>query len=443
MNKKFFKFIISFILLFAIFCCTISAAAFQISGFELNAEGAMLVSLDTGEVLYSKNADKKMYPASITKLLVATVVLDNTDNLDNEIITYTEEANNAILGTGASVIGLKIGEELTVRQALYCLLISSGGDVAYAIAHHFGGDTDGFMDMMNKKATEIGMQYSNFGNPVGLHDENTYTTPRDVSLLAKYVLKYDIILEITSLARYQLPATNMSGIRYLSTTNFLIDPATNYFYKYAKGLKTGFTDEAGRCVVSTASYNGYNYLCIVMKCNSKGGVRNEFLDSSNLYRWAFNNFEFKSVLDITKPVAEIPVDLSLESDYISLYPEKSITSILPTKADESTITINTQLIAERVKAPVKAGTILGTADILYAGEVIGTVNLVCKDDIKPNLFLQIGTVVKGIFSSTAFKIILGIIGLGILIFVGICIYLNTHNKKRRKVKYIPYNKHKK
>lgn len=295
MNKKFFKFIISFILIFAIFCCVISASAFQISGFELNAKGAMLISLDTDEVLYAKNADSKMYPASITKLLVAAVMLDNTQNLDTEIITYTNEANNAILGTGASVIGLKIGEELTARQALHCLLISSGGDVAYAIAHHYGGTTEHFMAMMNNKAAEIGMVNSSFGNPVGLHDDATYSTPRDVSILAKYVLKYDIILEITSLARYQLPATNMSGVRYLSTTNFLIDPATNYFYKYAKGLKTGFTDEAGRCVVSTASLDGYNYLCIIMNCNSKGGVRNEFIDSRNLYRWAFNNFEYKSV----------------------------------------------------------------------------------------------------------------------------------------------------
>ena len=180
-----------------------------------------------------------------------------------------------------------------------------------------------------------------------------------------------------------------------------------------------------------------------MKCDSKGGVRNEFLDSRNLYRWAFNNFEFKSVLDITKPVAEIPVDLSLESDYISLYPEKSITSILPTKADESTITINTQLISERVKAPVKAGTILGTADVLYAGEVIGKVNLVCRDDIKPNLFLQIGATVKNVVTSTAFKMIIGILVCGILVFIGICIYLNRNNKKRRKVRYIPYDKHKK
>ena len=443
MNKKFFKFIISFILIFAIFCCTVSVSAFQISGFELNAKGAMLISLDTDEVLYSKNADTKMYPASITKLLVAAVVLDNTNNLDTEIITYTDEANNAILGTGASVIGLKIGEELTVRQALYCLLISSGGDVAYAIAEHFGGSTENFMSMMNTKAREIGMANSSFGNPVGLHDDNTYTTPRDVSLLAKYVLKYDVILEITSLARYQLPATNMSGVRYLATTNFLIDPATNYFYKYAKGLKTGFTDEAGRCVVSTASLNGYNYLCVIMNCNSAGGVRNEFVDSRNLYRWAFNNFEFKSVLDVTKPVAEIPVELSLDTDYIPLYPEKSIKSILPKLADESTISVNATLLYDRVIAPVTANTVLGTAEIVYAGEVIGTVNLISREDVKPNFFLQIGRLVKNIFTSTAFKIIGALCFLGVLVFIGICVYLNTNNKKRRKVKYIPYNKHKK
>ena len=438
MFKKFSKFIITFIIIFAIFCCAVSASAFQISGFELNAEGAMLISLDTDEVLYSKNADAKMYPASITKLLVAAVMLDNTADLDTEIITMTKEAYTAILGTGASVIGLQIGEELTARQALHCLLISSGGDVAYAIAHHYGGDTAGFMAMMNKKAAEIGMRYSSFGNPVGLHDDNTYTTPRDVSKLAKYVLKYEVILEVTSLARYQLPATNMSGVRYLSTTNFLIDPNTNYFYRYAKGLKTGFTDEAGRCVVSTASYDGYNYLCIVMKCNSKGGVRNEFLDSQNLYRWAFNNFEFKSVLDVTKPVAELPVDLSLDTDYLPLYPEKSITSILPIKADDSTISIDTHLNTERVKAPIKAGTVYGTADIIYAGEVIGSVNLICKDDIKPNLFLQIGATVKSFFSSTVFKVILGVIIGGVAIFILSCIVLTVRSRKRCKVKYIPY-----
>ena len=231
------------------------------------------------------------------------------------------------MGTGSVVVGLKIGEQITARQALNCLLISSGGDVAYAIAHHYGGNTDGFVAMMNEKAKEIGMASSHFGNPVGLHDDETYTTGNDILTLAKYALRYDAFKEVTSAVRYTLPATNMSKERTYSTTNFLTNPTTNYYYQYAKGIKTGFTTEAGRCVVSTASYNGYNYLCVIMGCTNADGRRHEFMDSRNLYRWAFNNFEYKSILDTTKPITEIEVDLSLDTDHIPLYAEKNLAQI--------------------------------------------------------------------------------------------------------------------
>ena len=436
--KRLFKYIITFILIFSTFACN-SASAFQISGFELNAKAAMLISLDTGEVLYAKNENEKMYPASLTKMLAAVIVLENTGDLDNTKITTTKSALRAISGTGASVIGLKEGEELTVRQALYCLLVSSGGDIAYVIAEHYGGTTEGFMDMMNKKAQEIGMTSSHFGNPVGLHDEQTYTTASDIALLAQYALKYDAFAEITSTVRYNMAATNMSPARTLSTTNFLIDRSTNYYYKYAAGVKTGFTDEAGRCVVSTASYEGYNYLCIIMNCDSTGGQRNEFVDSRNLYRWAFNNFEYKTLIDTTLPVAEIPVELSMSSDFIQLYPEKSITSILPIQADSSTISIEPTLIAEKVDAPVESGTVLGTADVIYAGEVIGRVNLVSRETVKANVILQTGRILKNVFTSPPFKIILILIGIGVLIFIGACIKLNMKSTKHRKVKYMPYD----
>ena len=441
--KRLFKYIITLILIFSIFVSP-TVSAFQISGFELNAKAAMLISLDTGEVLYAKNETAKMYPASITKLLAAVIMVENTPDLDNTKITATKQALTEILGTGASVIGLKEGEELTVRQALYCLLVSSGGDVAYVIAEHYGGSTENFMDMMNKKAAEIGMTASHFGNPVGLHDEQTYTTAADIALLARYALQYDVITEVTSVSRYQLAATNKSAARTLSTTNFLIDPSTNYYYKYASGLKTGFTDQAGRCVVSTASYEGYNYLCIIMNCDSSGGQRNEFVDSRNLYRWAFNNFEYKTLIDTTLPVAEIPVELSFSSDFIQLYPEKSITSILPVQADASTINIVPTLVSETATAPVKAGTVLGTAEIIYAGEVIGKVNLVSRETVKANIILQTGRVLKNIFTSTPFKIILALIVAAVLIFIGACIKLNMKSTKRRKVKYMPYDhrKHK-
>ncbi len=439
MIKRTFKYIITFLLIFSILS-SIPVSAFQFNEFELNAKGTVLLSLDTDEVLYSQNADQKMYPASLTKMLVTAVVLDNTTDLSSKV-TVSKSALNEISGTGASVIGLKVGEELTIEQALYCLLIASGGDVAYVLAEHFGGDTAGFMDMMNKKAVEIGMTASHFGNPVGLHDDETYTTPNDIVKLFKYVLNYPIFKEIVGKARYTLPATNLSKSRILSTTNFLIDPSTNYFYKYCNGGKTGFTDEAGRCVVTTATNGGYTYMCVIMNCDTKNGVQNQFRDSINLYKWAFTSFEYKSVLDITKPVTEIPLELSMDTDYLQLYPEISLKKILPKAADESTITIVPKLNKEAAKAPVTVGTVYGTADIIYGGEVIGTVNLVSRENIKANIILQIGAIFKGVISSTVFKIILILIAAAVVVYIVIVIKLNTDSKKRhRKVRYIPYDK---
>lgn len=441
MFKTLIKYILTFIIIISIVSCTVSA--YQINGFELNAHTAVLLSLDTGEVLYSQNADEKVYPASLTKMLAAVVLIENTADLDSEKIVMTKSALRSISGTGSSVIGLQENEEITARQALHCLLVSSGGDVAYAIAEHYGGSTEGFMVLMNQKAAEIGLASSHFGNPVGLHDEETYTTGNDIALLAKYALQHEAFVEATSVSRYTLPATNLSAQRTLSTTNFLIDPTTNYYYQYAKGIKTGFTDQAGRCVVSTASYNGYNYLCVIMGCKNENGLRNEFIDSRNLYRWAFNNFEYKSILDSTKPVTEIKLNLSLSTDHIALYPEKGLTQIFPKSADSSTITIKPHLISEEVDAPIKAGDILGTADIIYSEQTIGTVNLVASESVNANFILQIARVVKNIFSSLVFKIILAVLGIALIIYIGAIIKLNMGRKSHRKVKYIPIDKDKK
>ncbi len=441
MFKKLAKYILTFLLIISILSCT--AHAYQINGFTLDAHTAILLSLDTGEILYTKNADDKVYPASLTKMLTAIVLIENTENLDTEIITYTNDANNEILGTGSVVIGLKIGEQLTARDALYCLLVSSGGDVAYAIAHHYGGNTEGFTEMMNAKAAEIGLKNSHFGNPVGLHDSQTYTTGTDISLLARYALQYDIFKEVTNSVKYTLPATNMSGPRYFTTTNYLINPNTDCYYKYASGVKTGFTDEAGRCVVSTASNGGYNYLCVIMGCKNADGRRNEFIDSANLYRWAFNNFEYKSILDTTKPVTEMRVNLSLETDHIPLYAENNLTQIFPKTADSSTVTIKPTLKYEEIDAPVKAGTVLGTAEVIYSEQVIGTVNLVAGETVEASAILQIAKVIKNIFTSTAFKIVVAVIVLGILVYIGMIIKLNYGKKSHRKVKYIPMDKDKK
>ncbi len=443
MLKRTYKYIITFILIFAIFSSNV-VSAFQISGFEVSAKAALLISLDTDQVMHEKNADQKMYPASLTKILVAVMLLEKVKDLDNTTLTTSENAHDAILGTGATNIGLKVGETITARQALYALLVSSAADVAYVIAEYVGGDTAGFMEMVNKRAKELGMKHSSFGNPVGLHDEYTYTTARDIATLTKHALKFKDFTEVVGTARYEFPATNMTGVRYLSTTNFLIDPSTNYYYQYATGVKTGFTDEAGRCVVSTASYGGYNYLCVIMGCDNSDGRQHQFMDSSNLYRWAFNNFEFKDLLDISKPVAEMPVELSMDTDFVQLYPQNNITQILPKTADSSTVTIKSTLKADSIDAPVKSGDVLGTAEIIYAGQTLGTVNLISKENINSNFFLATGRVIGNMFTSTAFKIIIGIIVAAIIIYIAACVIMTRQSRqKRRKVRYIPYEDNRK
>lgn len=419
----------------------IPAYAFEPSGFTVSAEAGMLVSLDTGETLYEKNIDKKMYPASLTKIMTVTLMLENPSFDPNAKVAMNADVDRYITGTGSAVSTLKAGEEITQLDLLYYVLMSSAGDCAYLAAMTYGGTVENFVDMMNEKAAQLGLSGTHYSNPVGLHSEDTYTTVRDVRTLTEYALKNETFATACGSSRYKVAATNMSGERTLSTTNFMLDSTTNYYYSYTTGVKTGFTNEAGRCLVSTASYNGYNYLCILMKCPTNTGRREEFIESKELYRWAFNNFEYKKVADSINPVCEIEVELSFDTDHLPLYIEEGFVTVLPTDADTSTIKIEPHPTASSVDAPIKKGDRLGTADIIYAERVIGTVNLVARDNVKQSGLLKVLRSVKRFFSSSGMKIVYCLIAAAIIVFIAAVIKMNSgRGKKRsRKVKYIPYD----
>ena len=435
MKKKLIALILIFLLIFSI-----PASAYQISGFELHCEAAMLISLDTGDVLFSKNADKKMYPASLAKIMSAIVMIENISDMEKEEIPYTESANNKILGTGSVVLGLKIGEKMKAKDALYALLMSSCGDVAYAISEYVGGTTQGFVDKMNAKAAELGLSGTHFTNPVGLHDDELYSTANDIAVMTQYAFKYDIFKKIISSTSYKLSATNMSKERTIVSTNMLITPSSSVYYQYATGGKTGFTDEAGRCLMSTAQYEGDNYLAIVLNTKTINGTRYEFIDSANLFRWAFTGFEYKTVLDSATPIVEAPVELSMETDFVSLCLEGGLNALLPKSADSSTIKFETHLAKESFDAPIKQGEVMGTADIYYAEEKIGTLNLVASKSVKRSGILVIFRALKRFFTSTFMIVLYVIIVIAILIFVALTIRLNSNRKRRRKIKYKPLNK---
>lgn len=429
----------AFLIICLIFTPILTVNAYEPSGIDITANAAMLVSMDTDEVLYEKNADKQVYPASITKIMTVLLMLES-DKYDSDAkIAMSEQALDLISGTGSSVSLLRAGEEITQLDLVYMVLMSSYGDCALLAAEYYGGSVENFVAMMNSRATELGLTNTHYENPIGLHHQENYTTARDTYVLTKFALQNATFKEVCESTRHTVK-TSLSGQRVLSTTNFLQDNTTNYYYTYAKGVKTGYTDEAGRCLVSTASYNGYNYMCLVFGCPPN--AKNHFTESADLYRWAFNNFEFKTVANTENPVAEIGVDLSLDTDFVSLYVDQGFVSVLPKDADDSTISIVAKPTSEIVDAPIKKGQVLGTADIIYAEKIIGTVNLISNEDIQKSTLLTALRAVKNFFTSSYMKVLYILIALIILIFIIAVIKLNVKRSKKRKIKYVPYDQNK-
>ena len=448
MKNKLFSIILVIFVLVSVFCPAVYA--YEPTGIEIGARNAMLISMDTGQILYTKGPigkddsdveSAKVYPASITKIMTAILMFESEKfNPDNKI-AMTAEVLKLISGTGSAVSNLKAGEIITERDLAYYVLMSSSGDCAYLAAMHYAGSIENFVDLMNKKAKDLGLKGTHYANPIGLHDEQNYTTVWDTYILTEYALKNKLFKEICESKRYTVKATNMSPEKTLSTTNFLQDSNTNYYYTYAKGVKTGFTDEAGRCLVSTASYNGYNYMCILFGCPVDRTKRHEFVYSKDLYRWAFNTFEFKNIADTSTPLCEVTVNNSLDRDFVPVYVENSFVTVMPVEADESTLEIKKEFSKESYDAPIKKGDILGTATFSYAGEVIGKVNLVAGEDVEQSTLLYLTGKVKTFFSSSYMKIVYIFIAVIIVGFIVAIIIMNIKPKKR-KVKYLPYDKRK-
>ncbi len=436
MLKKTFSIIFICFFAFLYIFTPINASAYEATGLDITAKAGMLISLDTDEILYENNIDKKVYPASITKIMTAVLMLESDKWNPEAKVKINKACLDVVLGTGLSVSLLEEGEEFTQLDLLYTVLLSSYGDCTYLAAELFGGSYDNFVKMMNDKATELGLTGTHYSNPVGLHEEETYTTVRDTYTLTKYALQYEHFKTVTSASRYRFTTTKGTN-RTLSTTNFLLDKNTNYWYQYASGVKTGYTDVAGRCLVSTASYNGYNYMCILFGCTNSPSKRYDFTETKELYRWAFNNFSYKEVADSDEPVCEIPVELSMETDFVPLYFKEPFVTILPNGADDSTLVMKNTFISETVDAPIKKGDVLGYSEIYYAEKVIGKVDLVAGNDVEKSFWLSVVRHIKDFFTSSYMKIIYIVIALVIVGFLLMCIYLNR-GKKKRKVKYIPY-----
>lgn len=312
-------FIFTFILSILIQFTTIQAEAadYWPSSVEVQAESAIVMELETGTILYSKNMDDVHFPASITKIMTALIVLENCD-LD-EIVTFSAEA---VYGTelGSSSIARDVNEEMTVEQTLYGMMLESANECAYALGEHVAGDMSSFVDMMNAKAEELGCKNTHFNNSNGLPDDEHYTSAYDMALISRAAFKIPKFAEIVGTKSYTIPPTNKhSEPTMLNNHHCMLHyyKTNQYLYDYCLGGKTGYTVVAGATLVTYAKKDGMTLVCVVMK----DATGQQYIDTTNLFEYCYDNFTKYNVSDfasISEENTDVTGILSENSELIKI-----------------------------------------------------------------------------------------------------------------------------
>ena len=440
--KKLAAFLLALVILSVPVCPRASAA--YAPDFELKSKSVILLNTDTDTIVFQQNQDEKVPPASLTKIVTAICVLEKCNDLDGTVITAPNYVFNELAGTGSSTAGVVPGEELSVRNLLYCMLLQSANEAANILADYIGdGDMKKGVDIMNRRAKELGAVNTNFMNAHGLHDEGQYTTPNDILKITRHALTIPVFSEIVKAVRYDLPATNKNAKKILVSTNWVQDVVlggSKYYYQYCKGVMTGRTDEAGYCFVSTADRGGYHYLAICMGApyrdpQGKAYDNGAFLDAVGLYKWAFGTFSTKPVIDSEEPVCEVKISMTWNNDTLQLVPRESITALVPNEVDKTSVLVKAINLPKEIKAPVKKGDVICKASVMLMGEEIAQIDLVASESAERSTMLYVLSVLNGIVSSGWLWFIAAIVLLVVLIIAYI-IFAIIHNRKRLGVKKI-------
>lgn len=412
--------------------------------FTVNSEAAVLINLDKDIVVYEKNPTKKIYPASLTKIMTAMIVLDNVKDLDNTEFEAPLVVFDELYGQGASAVGFSRGEIATVTDLMYSMLMYSACESAGILAYNVGNESiPNFVDMMNEKAAEIGCTGTHFANPHGLFDEDQYTNARDMALIAKYAVEnYPKLVEIACTTEYTMKATNYQaeGWATIYHTNKMLRPSSDYYYQYAKGIKTGTLDESGRNLVSMAKKDGNSYLLVTLGApmyDADGNtVNGQFEDHKNIYEWAFENFSYEKILSTGQEITELSVKLGQDSDHVLLVPSEDFYTLWPATLDTSNLKteIDTSAYVDEdgsLTAPVEKGQKLGTYTLSLSGEKLCEVDLVAKESVELSKIDYNIMKAKAFVSSFWFKLAAGI-AVGLIIIYTILLAVAAKKRKRRK-----------
>ena len=344
---------------------------------NINAESALLIDNKTNKVLYSKDMNRKMFPASTTKILTAILVLEN-HSLDEKVTA----SYNAVMTipSGYSTASIQIDEVLTVEQLLELLLVHSANDAANVLAEYTGGSIDSFVAMMNTKINELGLSDTHFTNPYGLQDNNHYTTAHDLAIIMQYCLKNDDFRKIAGQASCAIPSTNKSEPRKYSSTNELLIAGNSNYYPNLIAGKTGYTSEAGECLVSAAYNNNLELVGVILNSN------NRFKDTRSLYNYGYTNFSIKNIVNEKDIITNVEVkNATKDTKNLNLLVSEDIPVLANSSDDLSKIEPQITLNSD-IKAPIEDGQVLGKVSYSVNGITYST-DLIAANNVEKSNFV--------------------------------------------------------
>ncbi|AGI39601.1 D-alanyl-D-alanine carboxypeptidase [Thermoclostridium stercorarium subsp. thermolacticum DSM 2910] len=400
---------------------------------ELTAKAAILVEMETGQVLYEKNADMRWSPASTTKIMTALVALENAD-INTKMKASATAINSIPLDYG--IAGIKVGEELTLNDLLNFVLIISANEAANVIAENISptGRIEDFVDMMNREAERLGLKNTHFTNSYGLDEDNHYSSARDLSIMAREAMKYPAFREIVAKKVVPLPDTNLRKSSewenwHIESTNKLLN-STSQYYDRVTGIKTGYTDKAGRCLVFSAiNSEGLELVGVILGTDSYDTL---FKESQALLEYGYKNYKFQTLAsdgeyygryEVADAVDNTPVDIQIQGE---------VTHLLPVSSEklQASITVN-ETLNTPFSAPIEKGQVLGTKTWYYNGEEIGTVQLIAMNDVEKTMSAKIRDKIIEIVNNKKLRIITIILLVIIIVFIILRVILRGISRRRK------------
>ena len=347
------------------------------SELSIYSDAVILIENKTGKTLYEKNSEKKMYPASTTKILTAILTIEK-GNLEDEV-TVSKTAL-AQMKSGYSSAYLSEGEVMSVENLLTVLLVHSANDASNVLAEYISGSIDNFVDLMNEKAKELGCENTHFVTTNGLHDDNHYTTAKDLATIARYCMQNETFRKIVSMKTCTIPATNKSDKRIYRNTNGMLNPTSIYYYPNCIGIKTGYTSEAKNCLVSACSKNGLQLIAVVLGASlTENNKSARYTDSKTLYDYAYSNYAIQTIAKASSVLGTIEVNhATSETKTLDLILENDITALVNTN-DNNNVEPEIKLNNE-ISAPIAANSVVGQATFSLNGETY-TANLLASHDV--------------------------------------------------------------